>query len=324
MSPAVSWTVAEGRDGERLDRALADRLQKPRNQVRRWISQERVAVNGRVAVKPATQLHAGDTVEWTAPPEVDEPALEPESGELDVLFEDPGLAVIDKPAGLVVHPGAGHRTGTLAHFLLDRYPEVAGVGGEGRPGIVHRLDLDTTGALVVARSEPVYLALSTAFAERRVHKTYLAIVYGTPKEDPGRIDRPIGRHRHHRQQMQIRPDGRPAVTRYRTLDSAMGISRLEIDLETGRTHQIRVHLKAIGHPLVGDPVYGEARWRNLPRTIQRPLREFSRPALHAWRLAFEHPLGGDEVAVEAPVPDDLRRLWRSVTGREWSEPIRGH
>ncbi len=315
--PAFRWSIAAAEAGERLDRCVARHLDQPRNQVQRWIADQRVTLNGRSA-KAATVLREGDVVACMPPEPPEDAGIEPQAGPLEVLYEDPDLAVLDKAAGVAVHPGAGRGRDTLVHFLLHRYPELAGVGGRGRPGIVHRLDSGTTGALAVARPERAYRELAAAFAERRVRKTYLAVVYGTPRAAGGRIDRPIGRHRHHRKQMQVRADGRPAVTRYRVAESAAGVSRLELDLETGRTHQIRVHLKAIGHPLVGDPVYGEARWRNLPRPIQRPLRDFPRPALHAWRLAFVHPATGEPVAVEAPVPDDLERLWREVTGRPWT------
>ena len=316
MAGALSWRIADLLEGERLDRCVAGHLAKPRNQVRRWIAEGRVTVNGRPA-KPATAVRAGDALECWPPERRAAPGLEAEAGELAILHEESDLAVIDKPAGLTVHPGAGRDRGTLVHFLLHRFPEIGGVGGAARPGIVHRLDKDTTGALVVARTDAAYAALSAAFAERRIDKTYLAVVYGAPPAC-GRIDLPIGRHRHDRKRMQTRPGGRPAATRYRCLETAGGVSRLEIDLETGRTHQIRVHLKAAGHPLVGDPTYGEARWKSLPGPPRRPLRTFPRPALHAWRLGFAHPRTGDRVEVEAPVPDDLRRLWLEVTGRGWT------
>ncbi len=315
MSDAVRWRVAASVDGERLDRCIAEHLAKPRNQVKRWIADGRVTVNGRTA-KPATAVRAGDAVACRPPERRAAPGLEGEAGELAVLYEDGELAVIDKQPGVAVHPGAGLDRGTLVHFLLHRFPEIGAVGGAGRPGIVHRLDKDTTGALVVARTESAYAGLSAAFAERRIDKTYLAVVYGAPPVS-GQIDLPIGRHRHDRKRMQTRPDGRPAITRYRRLETAAGVSRLEIKLETGRTHQIRVHLKAIGHPLVGDPTYGEARWKGLPGAVRRPLKTFPRPALHAWRLAFVHPVSGERVAVEAPVPEDLRRLWREVGGSIW-------
>lgn len=310
------WSVTEEEAGERLDRHLARRLEKPRNQVSRWIADGRVRLGGR-SPKPSSTVSAGDVVECDPPEEPVDPGLEPEAGELEVLYEDPDLAVVVKAAGVTVHPGAGQRHGTLAHFLLARYPEIADVGGRGRPGIVHRLDKDTSGVMVVARSETAYLRLQEAFAERRVEKTYLAIAYGTPQPGEGEIDLPIARHRSERKKMDVRRRGRPALSRCRVLASGGGVSLFEVAIETGRTHQIRVHLKAIGHPLVGDPVYGEKRWRGLEGRLRRPLRRFPRPALHAWRLAFAHPVSSERLAFEAPVPEDLRRLWREVTGVGW-------
>lgn len=315
MPMTLSWRVTAAQADERLDRCVAEHLAKPRNQARRWILEQHVLVNGQPA-KPATAVRAGDLLECR-PPERPATELVAQAGELAVLHEDPDLVVIDKAAGVAIHPGAGRDRDTLVHYLLHAYPEIAGVGGAARPGIVHRLDLDTTGALVVARTEDAYAGLSSAFAERRVEKTYLAVVYGTPRPADGRIELPIGRHRHDRKRMQVRSGGRPAITHYRCRASAAGISRLELDLETGRTHQIRVHLKAAGHPLVGDPTYGEARWKALPGPVRRPLKTFSRPALHAWKLAFAHPATGERIEVEAPLPGDMRRLWRDVTGSEW-------
>jgi 23S rRNA pseudouridine1911/1915/1917 synthase len=204
----------------------------------------------------------------------------------------------------------------LANRLLGRYPEIAAVGGPGRPGIVHRLDLDTTGVMVVARTQEAYLRLSEAFAERRTDKSYLAVAYGAPRPQAGRIDRPLGRHPTDRKRMAVRPRGRPAVTDYRTLDVDRGLSLLALTLITGRTHQIRVHLKAAGHPLVGDPVYGEARWREQPPARQAVLKRFPRPALHAWRLELDHPATGERIALTAPPPEDLCRLWHELAGRE--------
>ncbi len=307
--------VAEEGAGARLDRHLAQILDEPRNRIQRWIGDGRVAVNGRRA-KPSLVLRPGDQVELEAPEEPIDSPLEAEDGELDVLFEDDDLVVLRKPAGLAVHPGAGRTSGTLAHRLLGRYPETAAVGGPGRPGIVHRLDQGTTGVMVVARSDRAYRRLAAAFAERQVGKTYLAITYAAPRPPCGSIDLPVGRHPQDRKKMAVRKTGRPALTRYRTCREAGGLAWLEIDLLTGRTHQIRVHLKAVGHPLVGDPVYGEARWRALPGKVRRPLRLFPRPALHAWRLAFVHPGSGEPVAFEAAVPEDMGELWRRVTGEE--------
>lgn len=327
LAAAEEWSVEPSAAGERLDRHVAARRNVPRNQVQRWVREGLVRLNGRPA-KPSSPLSAGDLVECQ-PPWPRDDRLVPEAGELAVLYEDAHLVVIDKPAGLTVHPGAGRPTGTLAHLLLASYPELAGVGGPGRPGIVHRLDRGTTGVLVVARTPLAYARLSRDFAARRVGKRYLAIVYGTPSPAQGLIEAPIGRHRQRRQEMAVRRGGRPARTGYRTLATAAGIALLEISLETGRTHQIRVHLKSAGNPLVGDPVYGEARYKALPRTVQAALRDFPRPALHAWRLTFRHPAQQDDppAGVErppltfvAPVPADLRQLWQTVAASALPAP----
>ena len=306
-----TWIVGPEEAGARLDRALAARLDLPRNQVQNWIRDGLVHLNGR-APKPSVELAAGDTVDWT-PPERRDDRVQPEEGDLAVLYEDADLAVLDKPAGLTVHPGAGKTTGTLVHHLLARYPEIEGVGGPGRPGIVHRLDQGTSGVILIARTATAYQRLARAFAERRVEKRYLTLVYGALTPPSGLIDAPIGRHAQNRKEMTVRPDGRPARTGYHTRAARAGLSLLEIELFTGRTHQIRVHLKHKGHPLVGDPTYGEARWKALPRPLQVTLRDFPRPALHAWRLSFRHPIDDHAMIFEAPVPEDLKALWEKVT-----------
>lgn len=299
--------------GDRLDRHLAERLGEPRNQVQRWIRDGRVRLDGEVATKVSLALHAGARIAFDRPG-LTPSGLEPEAGDLVVLHADPALIVVDKPHGLTVHPGAGRPTGTLVHRLLARFPDIEGVGGPGRPGVVHRLDKDTSGVLVVARTAAAYRALQRAFSQREVEKRYLTVVYGVPDPAQGEIAAAIGRHPKRRKEMTVRPDGRPALTRYRTLATAGGLALLEIDLATGRTHQIRVHLKWARHPIVGDPVYGEARWKELPLVSHRAAKELRRPALHAWRLAFLHPTTGQRVAFEAEVPGDLRGLWEAVGG----------
>ena len=315
-SAVVRLRVPPEAAGERLDQFLAQQLPAPRNQVQRWIRDGRVRIDGRPATKAARQLASREWIECTPEPAAERERLVPEPEPLALLHEDAELVVLDKPSGLSVHPGAGRSTGTLAHRLLARYPEMAGVGGPGRPGIVHRLDKDTTGVLVAARTPAAYQRLAADFAARRVDKTYLAIVHGVPRAASGEIAAAIGRHPTRRQQMAVRPGGRPARTRWRRAASGPGVALLELDLETGRTHQIRVHLKAIGHPLVGDPVYGEARWREQRGAAQTALRDFPRPALHAWRLSFDHPASGERVRFEAPPPEDLRQLWRAVGGSD--------
>ena len=312
---SVRWRVDEADQGERLDRHAAARLGETRSRVQRWIRDGRLLVDG-VAAKPSHAVGAGELIDCRPPDAAQAADLEPEPGELRILHEDAWLVALDKPAGLAVHRGAGRPAGTLANRLLARYPEMAAVGGPGRPGIVHRLDIDTTGVMVVARTPAAYLGLSEAFAERRVGKRYLAIVYGAPRPAAGRIDRPLGRHPRDRKRMTVRADGRAAVTDYRVLDSEHGLSVLELELLTGRTHQIRVHLKEIRHPLVGDPVYGEARWRDQPPVRRAVLKRFERPALHAWRLELEHPSSGASLRFTAPPPEDLRELWRGLCGRD--------
>ena len=310
------WPAPDDAAGQRLDRYLASHYDIARNRVRQWLKAGRVAVNG-LPPKASLRLEGGETISCAPLAVTQMDHIEPEEGPLEILFEDADVVVLDKPAGLIVHPGAGRESGTLAQRLLARYPEMGAVGGPGRPGIVHRLDRDTTGALVVARSHSAYRKLSAAFAERTVQKSYLGIAYGAPSSAEGVLDSPIGRHPTRRREMTTRTDGRAATTRFKVLSVAAGICLLDLTLETGRTHQIRVHLKAARWPLVGDPVYGEARWKGLPPPTRRALREFSRPALHAWRLGFDHPETGEPLRFEAPPPSDLIGLWAAVTGNDW-------
>lgn len=300
---------------QRLDRYLAEALGLPRSRVQRWLEEARVRVDGVIAARPSAPIQPGQKIQVEPPAPVEE-RIAPEAGPLAILYEDGDLAAIDKAAGVAVHPGAGRHTGTLAHFLLHRYPEIVGVGGPGRPGIVHRLDQGTTGIILVARTDFAYGALQRLFAERKIDKTYLAVVHGEPREARGRIDLPIGRHPSDRQKMAIRESGRPAGTRWEKIAGRRHFSLLRWELETGRTHQIRVHAKALGHPLLGDAVYGEKR-RGAPPAVQRAIDAFTRPALHAWRLGFAHPRDGRELRLEAPIPRDLLELWQAIAGETW-------
>jgi 23S rRNA pseudouridine1911/1915/1917 synthase len=316
------FTAGDGDQGARLDVYLARRLGEARSRVQRWIRDGRVTVDGDPARRPGQAIAAGDVVECRPEAIAASPlALEPQPGPLRLLWEDQHLVIVDKAPDIAVHPGAGRADGTLANFLLARYPEIAGVGHPRRPGIVHRLDLGTSGALAVARTPEAYRRLTAAFAAREVGKLYFAVVYGRPDPPAGEIDAAIRRDPRVRQRMtaaRARDGGRrarPALTLYRALASANGLAALELDLRTGRTHQIRVHLKSRGWPIVGDPVYGEARWRALPPERRVRLRDFPRPALHAWRLTVPHPATAATVTVEAPIPDDLRRLWSEITDR---------
>jgi 23S rRNA pseudouridine1911/1915/1917 synthase len=316
--------VGSDEAGQRVDRFLAEHLRVPRNQIQQWIRAGRVTIDDR-SVKVSRALVEGDVIVYNPPSRADAHDLTPEDGELTILHLDRDIVVLDKPADLVVHPGAGQESGTLVHRLLARFPEMAETGGPNRPGIVHRLDKDSTGVMVVARTVSAYQSLSEAFSDRKVNKQYLSIVYGTPKQNRGIIDQPIGRHPQKRKEMTVRPDGRPARTEYRVVAGANRISLLDIGIATGRTHQIRVHMKAIGHPLVGDPTYGEARWKGAPNNLKGPLKKFNRPALHAWKLSFEHPRTGESIEFTATPASDLVELWRQISGSEFpsSEKLAG-
>ena len=285
--------------GQRLDRALALMLpEESRSRLARLIAEGHVRVDGKAATA-SRKVRSGESVEVALAPRPADATHRPEAIELPVVHEDESLLVIDKPAGLVVHPGSGNWSGTMLNALLHHAP---GIGDLPRAGIVHRLDKDTSGLLVVAKTEPVQLALVRQLQARTVKRTYLALVRGKVAA-AGKIDAPIGRHPVHRTRMAVVASGKPAVTHYRVRQRFPAHTLLECDLETGRTHQIRVHLASIGHPLEGDPVYaGKAR------------ATFKRQALHAWKLAFVHPASGGTVRFEAPIPADFEALLEVVSG----------
>jgi 23S rRNA pseudouridine1911/1915/1917 synthase len=238
----------------------------------------------------------------------------PEAIALTIVYEDDDLLVVDKPAGMVVHPGAGNETGTLVHALLARPGPLALTGAPKRPGIVHRLDKGTSGLLIVARNDAAHRALVEQFRERSVDKFYEAIVWGRPRVAGGTIETRIGRDPVHRLKMSARsPNGRPAVTHWRVLATVPGFAHLELKIETGRTHQIRVHLQSLGHPVVGDERYGGASWRGVADPARRQaIRRLDHPALHARRLSFDHPRTGRRLSFESPLPDDLVRLFAEL------------
>jgi len=281
--------------GERIDRALALVTGWSRSAVANLVRDGDVVVDGQPVAR-SHRLREGEAIEITHEPERGAvPVAEPVP--FDVRHEDADLAVVAKPAGLVVHPGAGHEHGTLVHGLLHRYPEIANVGDPTRPGIVHRLDRDTSGLLVVARSSVAYDALVEMMAARTVDRRYVALVWGVLSSPRGLVDAPIGRSVRRRTRMAVRASGREARTAYRVQEEFgdARVSLLECVLETGRTHQIRVHLASIGHPVVGDAAYGGAR----------PGVELDRPFLHAAALGFAHPVTGARVEVEEPLAEDL-------------------
>ena len=281
-----------------------------RSQVQRLIVEHRVRVAGQPAA-PSAKVRAGAVVTVTLP-ETTAPALEPEPLATPLLHVDEHIVVVDKPPGLVVHPGAGQTAGTLVNQLLDRFPEVAAVGQPARPGIVHRLDRDTSGALVVSRTVAAYEWLVAQFAARAVKKTYLALVVGAPSVERGVIDAPVGRHPTRRTNMAVTAGGKPATTRFAVLERLGPYTLLKVTPETGRTHQIRVHLAAAGWPVAGDAQYG-------PRapTGQRPgVVSLPRMFLHALSLGFAHPASREQVRFQAPPAADLSHALRSC-GSRW-------
>jgi 23S rRNA pseudouridine1911/1915/1917 synthase len=292
--------------GLRVDVWLARRLPSlSRARLQTLVAGQHVRIDGR-SCRASTRLRPGQEVVVVVP-EPAPAAPAPEDIPLRVVHDDPHLLVIDKPAGLVVHPGAGNPSGTLVNALLRHVADLSGIGGVLRPGIVHRLDRGTSGLLVVAKDDETHRRLVRQFASRAVEKEYLALVHGGPSAPSGEISAPIGRDPVHRKRMSVRaPHGREARTAWTREETFDGASLLRVRLHTGRTHQIRVHLASIGHPVVGDAVYGGTRAPSSRRAAAREaLRALGRPALHAARLAFIHPATGERVAFAAPLPPDL-------------------
>lgn len=293
MADEIVTEVPDELEGTRLDKALASVLGLSRARARELI-EHGATLDGEPA-RPGSRVKAGSIVVSGAPGE--DMGLEPERVDFTVLYEDPDVIVVDKPAGLVVHPGSGRKRKTLAAGLLDRYPEIEGVGAAHRWGLVHRLDKDTSGAMVVARTQPAFESLSEQIRRRQVGRVYLALVDGMPGSPTGTIEAPIGRDPDHPTRRAVVRGGKPSRTHFsveKTFD-AHRCALLRLTLETGRTHQIRVHLAAIGHPVIGDRVYGKKTAVSSPRTF-----------LHASAVEFDHPVEGGRISVEAPLPDDLR------------------
>ena len=298
-------TVPDEFAGQRLDQALARLFPEySRSRLKSWLLDGVLVVDGS-SPRPRDAVVGGETVTLRVQPEV-AVAAEPEPMQLDVVHEDNALLVINKPAGLVVHPGAGNQRGTLLNGLLHHAPELESLP---RAGIVHRLDKDTSGLLLVAKTLPSHTALTRRLADREISRHYLAVCAGV-LTGGGKIDEPIGRHRTDRTRMCVRDDGRPAVTHYTVIERFGAHTYINVRLETGRTHQIRVHFAHRRHPLLGDPVYGGrlALPKGASEALAATLRRFRRQALHAAKLGFEHPDTGEPISLEAPLPADFAGL----------------
>jgi 23S rRNA pseudouridine1911/1915/1917 synthase len=289
-------------DGDRLDRYLSEELPNlSRSRIQQLIEQGHVQLNGKVCTTKKTAVKAGDRISLEIP-EAQPLELEPEDIPLDILYEDDQMLILNKSAGLVVHPAPGHQDGTLVNAILAHCPNLPGIGGVQRPGIVHRLDKDTTGAIAIAKTELAHQHLQAQLKAKTARREYLGVVFGSPKMETGTIDLPIGRHPIDRKKMAVVPveqGGRAAVTHWKVKERLGNYTLMHFQLETGRTHQIRVHSAHIGHPIVGDPVYSSNRsvGVNLPGQ-----------ALHAWRLRVQHPVSGEWIEVTAPPPQTFMTL----------------
>jgi 23S rRNA pseudouridine1911/1915/1917 synthase len=305
------FTIEQSRPGERFDYFLRTRFPAAsRGALQRLIEEGHIRVNGKT-VKATHAPRAGDRVEvhWPEPKSAE---AQPEEMPLDILFEDKSLLVLNKPAGLVVHPAAGHEEHTLVNALLHHcHGSLSGIGGVARPGIVHRLDKDTTGCLIVAKNDETHLALSKQFSERQVGKIYNAIVCGVIARDGGEIRAAIARHPTHRKRMAVREDesGRASHTSYKVIERLKGTTFVEAQIHTGRTHQIRVHFEYLGYPVVGDATYGAKQNKKLTEATGY---EAPRILLHARELSFIHPVKQKQMSFEAPLPGDLREALKKL------------
>jgi 23S rRNA pseudouridine1911/1915/1917 synthase len=288
--------------GERIDRYLSQQLSDlSRSRIQQLIEEGNVQLNDKICTSKKITVQPGDRISLVIP-NAKPLELEPEAIPLDILYEDDSLIILNKPAGLVVHPAAGHESGTLVNAILAHCPNLTGIGGVQRPGIVHRLDKDTTGAIAIAKTDQAHQHLQAQLKAKTARREYLGIVYGAPSAESGTIDQPIGRHPIDRKKMAVVPvekGGRPAVTHWQIRERLGNYTLMHFQLETGRTHQIRVHSAYVGHPIVGDPVYSSGRsvGVNLPGQ-----------ALHAWRLTLQHPLSGNLIEVTAPLPKTFTTL----------------
>jgi 23S rRNA pseudouridine1911/1915/1917 synthase len=322
----IEFTVLSS-STERLDRFLADQLGLSRTQAARLVADKLVSIEGKPA-RASRLLSRGEQITVRMPDREPPRTLQPRAIPLTVVFEDEHLAVIDKPAGLVVHPAPGHWDDTLVNALVARGTTLAG-GAEGRPGIVHRLDRDTSGLMIVAKTDLAHRRLGAAIAARRIQRSYASLVWGHLDASPTRIDAPIARHQQDRKRMAVSPTGRVARTDATVVARFQVVDLLRLELHTGRTHQIRVHLSHLGHPIVGDPVYGGGGSRRISGALRRAAelleRATPRQALHAAALAFRHPVSGAPLEFASEWPEDLAATLVAASGEELvagSDPLR--
>lgn len=293
MDQMVELIVDEKNDGMRIDAYLGIHTEFSRSRVSSLMQEGAIRVNGKEQLKPSYKVCAGQQILLRIP-QVKNVDIAPQNIPLDILYQDADIVIVNKPCGMVVHPAAGNEDGTLVNALLYHVKDLSGIGGEMRPGIVHRLDKDTSGLILIAKNDKAHAALSEQFKERSMEKHYRAVAFGNIKEESGLIDAPIARHPVDRKKMAIVSDGKPSQTEWRILEHLKGATYLDVHLLTGRTHQIRVHMHSIGHPLLGDCIYAP----NIKNRVHIP-----RLMLHAYSLAFTHPASGKRMELTAPLSE---------------------
>ena len=294
----MEFVISDIQQGRRLDVVLAE-TSKPlesRANIQRSIRAGLISIDGITTTRSSTKVISGQIIRVKPPKDYLAPAITPSELSLNIVFEDDDIAIIDKPSGMVVHSGAGHLTDTMANAAVTRWPKISSVGDTDRPGIVHRLDRDTSGLLIIALNPTAYNNLTLMIKKHEIERIYTALVHGHPKSSSGTIDAPIGRDPHHRTRQAVIEGGRSALTHYEVIREIGQFSFIKVRLETGRMHQIRVHMTAIGHPIVGDQTYGK----------RQGIANLSRQFLHASKLTFNHPISSEKISVTSKLPDDLQ------------------
>lgn len=298
MDQIIELMVSQACGGMRIDAFLSANTEFSRSRVSALMIEGAVRVDGEVQAKPSYKVSAGQKIVLSVP-QVKEVDIVAQNIPIDILYQDADVVIVNKPCGMVVHPAAGNEDGTLVNALLYHVKDLSGIGGEMRPGIVHRLDKDTSGLILIAKNDRAHAVLSEQFKERSMEKHYRAVAFGGFKEESGLIDAPIARHPVDRKKMAIVPDGKPSQTEWKVLERVKGATYLDVHLLTGRTHQIRVHMHSIGHPLLGDPIYAP----NIKTSVHIP-----RLMLHAYSLAFTHPTSGERMEFSASLPDQFETV----------------
>ena len=294
----MEFVISDIQQGRRLDVVLAETTKplESRANIQRSIRAGLISIDGITTTRSSTKVISGQIIRVKPPKDYLAPAITPSELHLNIVFEDDDIAIIDKPSGMVVHSGAGHLTDTMANAAVTRWPKISSVGDTDRPGIVHRLDRDTSGLLIIALNPTAYNNLTLMIKKHEIERIYTALVHGHPKSSTGTIDAPIGRDPHHRTRQAVNAGGRPALTHYEVIREIGQFSFIKVRLETGRMHQIRVHMTAIGHPIVGDQTYGK----------RQSIANLSRQFLHASKLTFNHPISSEKISVTSKLPDDLQ------------------